>query len=597
VKRLEKRYLSVPVQYSIIKKYETDDTKIPVELLVMHDQINANSSNFDFSVIDSDTTKESIKNIPILGYIRKVDGSDTKDFAGHEVEISFNSSTGNITYTYLERPLGCLPETNNYGYVEKDGKKYVKVTGYLWREYLNEAYGVLQENSEKSISMEIVVDDYSIRADGIVDIKAYRYLGVTILGESVSPAMAGANMQVVGQFSNDQKFSQEFHERVEKLNYELKNKPTFKIDSYFISQEEAEKLVQKANSIFAQFGFECSEYIVDGKEYQITGIINKTLNKEASEAWGFDIYDKDTITIYSLDFEKIDSASISVSSVELLMNKNLNTNQQHFTLKMKKDFNEGGEKDKLPQKKEVINLENNLGFSATYKQKREAIDNALDPIITRNEDGDIISEICFYLDDFDDKNCLVEKYTWTDSNREEEYGRFTYSFDETNIIATITSEFEKLIKTALTQEEYDKVMADRAEFETLKTKSAEFELTINTLTTENTNLKTKNEELTSYQNTKEKEIHTEAINQVFTQFDEELKENKDYVDFKEKVNADVMKYSVELVDEKLNAIFGKVQFTKTNKKKVTEKISAIVIEGETEVKGSRYGKYEKYVEK
>ena len=73
-----------------------------------------------------------------------------------------------------------------------------------------------------------------------------------------------------------------------------------------------------------------SKRFIDGKEYQITGIINKKLNIEASKNWGFDIYDKDTITIYSLDFEKLDIASISVSSVELLLkNNNDNKNNIH----------------------------------------------------------------------------------------------------------------------------------------------------------------------------------------------------------------------------------------------------------------------------
>lgn len=218
---MKKQFLSVPVQYDTSIQLQADDLKIPVEILVMHDQINLNQSNFDFEVIDNEITKESIKNIPILGYIKKIDGSDEQDFAGHEMEVVIKD--GEIKVVYLERPIGVVPETNNYEYVEKDGKKYVKVIGYLWKDYLNEGYEILQENPNKSVSMEIIVDAYELRKDGIIDIKAYRYTGITVLGDDVLPGMSGANIQVIGQFSENQKFSQEFYERVEKLNLELRN--------------------------------------------------------------------------------------------------------------------------------------------------------------------------------------------------------------------------------------------------------------------------------------------------------------------------------------------------------------------------------------
>ena len=43
--------------------------------------------------------------------------------------------------------------------------------------------------------MEIVVDAYEVREDGIIDIKAYRYTGITILGDNILPGMEGASMR------------------------------------------------------------------------------------------------------------------------------------------------------------------------------------------------------------------------------------------------------------------------------------------------------------------------------------------------------------------------------------------------------------------
>ena len=50
--------------------------------------------------------------------------------------------------------------------------------------------------------MEILVDDGNYNANiDIYEITKYRYLGVTVLGTDVLPAMSGAKMDVVGQFS------------------------------------------------------------------------------------------------------------------------------------------------------------------------------------------------------------------------------------------------------------------------------------------------------------------------------------------------------------------------------------------------------------
>jgi len=646
--------MSIPTEYNKSIVFEADDIKIPVEILVMHDKKNLNKSNFEMDVIES--AKESIKNIPILGYIRKIDGSDSKDFAGHEIELSIKD--GELKFIYLERPIGVIPETNNYEYVESNGKTYVKVLGYIWKEYLNEGYEILQENPNKSVSMEITVDDYSIGKDGIIDITAYRYLGVTILGDNVSPGMEGANLQVLSQFTD--KFSNDYYEKVESLNNELKekfSKPQFKIDSYFISKEEASGLVEKANSIFTKLGFECLEYIVDGKECQLTGIINKRINIKASNDWGFDIYNTDTITIHSLNLETIDVASISISSVELLL-KNNNakfSKQQHFELKFNNVSLEGGETKKMTVEKEGENMDEkleliaeynftleqldfnieelsledlevklqefsiesdepevqdnmNITFSATYKQKRCAIDNALDPIIVKGEDDKIISETYYYLDDFSDAYCMVEKYTWNENGREEEYGRFTYSFDDTEIKATITSEFEKLIKTALTQAEYDQVMADRnifeimsAEFEELKTKTSEYEATITTLTSEKDALFSENIKLQEFKSTIEFENKRIEIEGLIEDFEVVLKDNEEFEQIKKDIAIDEKLVGIEYesLEKELYALEGKVKHTKNNKsaKKPQVFSSKVSVIEESDINDSYYGDAVKYIKK
>jgi len=498
---LKKKFMSVPIQYNQSVKFEADDIKIPVEILVMHDKINLNKSNFEMEAIES--AKESIKNIPILGYIKKVDGTDSKDFAGHEIELSIKD--GKLKLVYLERPIGVIPETNNYEYVEVNGKTYVKVLGYIWKEYLNEGYEILQENPNKSVSMEITVDDYVVNKDGIVDIKSYRYLGVTILGDSVGAGMEGANMQVVGQFS--EKFSTDFYEKVESLNNELKER-----------------------------------------------------------------------------FSNTDSI-------------------------------EGGDNKEVNIQKEGENM-SDLSFSATYRQKREALCNALDPIVVRDGEDKIVEETFFYVEDFSDEYVMVEKYYWTDNNSERICGRFAYSFNNNLMTATVNMEsWEKMMMIWVTETENIKIEEDRkaietmsAEFDALKVEVETFKSTISNLESEKEDLATKVSEfeisiterdstiseLQAFKSNVELEIKQSEIEDVISEFEEAIGENEEF----KAIKNDAMSYEIEALKEKLYALEGKIKHSKSNKitKKTqvfSSKVSVIV--PEVTDNESYYGDAVKYI--
>ncbi len=503
---MKKKFMSVPIEYTQSIKFEADDIKIPVEILVMHDKKNLNKSNFEMESIES--ARESIKNIPILGYIRKIDGSDSKDFSAHEMELSIKN--GELKIVYLERPIGVIPETNNYEYVEVNGKTYVKVIGYIWREYLNEGYEILQENPNKSVSMEITVDDYSISKDGYVDIKAYRYLGVTILGDNVSPGMEGANMQVLGQFS--EKFSNDFYEKVESLNNELK--------------ENISNKMSKDNPI------------------------------------------------------------------------------------------EGGDKGDMNVPEEGKGDNMSVSFSATYKQRREALSNACDPIVVKDEEGNYISETYYWVEDFTDEYVMVEKSYWDANGYECTYGRFTYTFDDVTLKATITSEFEKMLKVWLTEEENQKLQEDRNAFEKISTDfealNAEVETyknNISSLETEKADLSTKISEyeesvtlkdstileLQDYKNNAELEIKKSQIDEIIADFEVALGENDEFKAIKEKA----MDYEINALEKELFALEGKVKHSKSTKpaKKVQSFSSKVSVEPDTTTIESYYGDAVKYLKK
>lgn len=161
-----------------------------VKIRVMHSGLNNNKSFISDEAVEN--AKESIKNIPILAYIKRDENGEAIDFDQHNVitKIVKTPDGNKLTEYYLERPIGTVPETtNNYEIEEMNGVNYVSVEGIVWKTYSNEGYDLISESGEKSVSMEIYVEDGKKNKDGVYEIKKFSYLGITVLGDDVPPAM------------------------------------------------------------------------------------------------------------------------------------------------------------------------------------------------------------------------------------------------------------------------------------------------------------------------------------------------------------------------------------------------------------------------
>lgn len=208
------QYLSMPTKYETANYSEN---LVKCRIRVMHDKENFNGSSFSLESINK--AKESLKNIPILAYIKENINGD-KDFDEHNVDISLDFDGEEITIKekYLETPIGVIPSENNYALETIDGKTYVSVDGYIWKNYSNEAFDILLEAGEKEVSMEIKVNEGKF-SDGYYQIEDYTYLGVTVLGSDVKGAM-GEHCKISMNFSTDNK---EFFKAIEDLNKEIKS--------------------------------------------------------------------------------------------------------------------------------------------------------------------------------------------------------------------------------------------------------------------------------------------------------------------------------------------------------------------------------------
>lgn len=209
--------LNLPLSYSVAAF--DSDRFVKLRVKVMHSGLNLNGSTFDSAAIEK--AQSSIANIPLLAFVKKQDGEETVDFGGHEFEIKI--SENGIRYVYLGRPIGIVPESNNYSFEldEETGKMFVFVDAYVWRDYANEALDIIEKDEAKKVSMEIRVNDYDETETATFNITDYSYTGIAILGNDVQEAMIGAKAEIAEFSETKQALLELIFSLKEELNKEF----------------------------------------------------------------------------------------------------------------------------------------------------------------------------------------------------------------------------------------------------------------------------------------------------------------------------------------------------------------------------------------
>lgn len=261
--------------------------------------------------------------------------------------------------------------------------------------------------------------------------------------------------------------------------------------------------------------------------------------------------------------------------LELLAKYNLTVEQLDFSIE---DFSLEDLEVKLKEfsvkPEEVPNTK--TSFSATYNQKREAIRNALDSVYVKNEDGDIVESIYYYLMDFSDEYAFVEKDHWTeDGNFEETHGRLPYSFDETTMTATITGDWEDMFLMWLTADEKQSLESMRNEFETIKSDFDAYKETYKTSENDVEDLRKFKAEIVAEKRKQDEDAIFSM--EVF----KNIVDTEDFKALKEKAGD----YDLDTLTEKCFSILGKstVNFAvNTPVKKETVKINIDVVNSEAD---------------
>ena len=204
---------------SFSQVYEDDDDLMKVKIRVCHDGENPNGS--DFSLESLAKAQPTLSNRPILAYsVFDEESFEVVDFGGHDMEhkiVENEDGEYELRTRYLETSLGVINENHEYSLEtdEETGKTYPVITGYVWKSYSNGAWKLIEQG--KGVSMEISVKSgvYN-KQRKVFEIEDFSYRGITVLSDSVEPAMKGANIEkyTVTDISNS----------VEMFNNKLKEK-------------------------------------------------------------------------------------------------------------------------------------------------------------------------------------------------------------------------------------------------------------------------------------------------------------------------------------------------------------------------------------
>lgn len=233
-----------------------------------------------------------------------------------------------------------------------------------------------------------------------------------------------------------------------------------------------------------------------------------------------------------------------------------------------------GASDPEPTTDPVVPVLESVAFSATYNQKRQALRNALDPIVVKDEDGNYVEETYFYVEDFSDEYVYVERDYWSANDYKCTFGRFAYSFDEATISATLTGNFEEMVKMWLTLEEKENLEKERLE------KDAKFEALEQEFTEYKENYSVTNEEveeLRTYKLNKEAEERKFAEESLFANYEETIGETEEFKSLKEKAS----EFSLDALKKECLCIVG--MYSMTNKPQETQKSNPLKFSLEPQV--------------
>ena len=183
-----------------LKVMETANPKIyPVRIMALNSEINRNNWRY----VNLEQHLNEFRDIPILtAYV--MGGQVIGD--GHNYNMKRDPKTGedyaSFTASDAERIVGWVPKDANVRIENINGVDWVVLDAAIWRWYAKELVDqIARQGSNTAVSIETLVTDERKGESGEDVEEKYLVLGITILGNGVEPAVAGANIRTLSELS------------------------------------------------------------------------------------------------------------------------------------------------------------------------------------------------------------------------------------------------------------------------------------------------------------------------------------------------------------------------------------------------------------
>lgn len=191
------------VEVGRLKVLEAVNRKLyRVEIWALNDRVNRNGWKY----INLASHLSEFQDIPILtAYLR--DGKVIGD--GHNYDLRIDPKTGeqyaSFTAADAERIVGWVPKDASIRLEPEGDTEWVVVTGYLWTWYARELVEkIAGQGGGMEVSIETLVTKEH-RENGYDVESEYVILGITVLGDGVSPAVAGASIKSLAELRSSMK--------------------------------------------------------------------------------------------------------------------------------------------------------------------------------------------------------------------------------------------------------------------------------------------------------------------------------------------------------------------------------------------------------
>ena len=181
-----------------LKVMDTANPKIyRVQIMALNSEVNRNGWQY----IHLEEHLNEFRDIPILtAYV--MGGQVIGDGHNYNMKRDKNGEEyPSFTASDAERIVGWVPKDANIRIENIDGIDWVVVDANIWRWYAKELVDQIAIQGSSWVSIETLVLEEHKGENGVDIEEKYLVLGVTILGNGVEPAVAGANIRTLSELS------------------------------------------------------------------------------------------------------------------------------------------------------------------------------------------------------------------------------------------------------------------------------------------------------------------------------------------------------------------------------------------------------------